>query len=86
MINFGFNVSGVSNDTYRVSTAQRPLFFHRSSDKDATAIIDLFFPKDATHDGLQPIGKMLWVYGYIDEGARKRWGWVPLDALKPKQK
>lgn len=86
VINFGFNISGVSNDTYRISSAKRPLTFHRSSDKDATAIIDMFFPKDATHDGLKPIRKMLWAYGYIDEGTRKRWGWIPLDALKPKQK
>jgi hypothetical protein len=84
VINLGFNVSGVSNDTYRVSSAKRPLTFHRSSDKDATAIIDLFYPKDATHDGLKPIGKMIFVYGYIDEGSRKRWGWIPLDALTRK--
>ncbi|MES2465336.1 MAG: hypothetical protein V4671_32620, partial [Armatimonadota bacterium] len=86
VINLGFNVSGVSNDTYRVSSAKRPLTFHRSSDKDATALIDLFYPTDATHDGLKPIKKMTFVYGYIDEGTRKRWGWIPLDALKPKQK
>jgi hypothetical protein len=84
VINLGFNVSGVSNDTYRVSSAQRPLLFHRSSDKDATAVIDLFYPTDPTHDGLTPIGKMTFVYGYIDESPNKRWGWIPLDALKPK--
>ncbi len=83
VINLGFNVSGVSNDTYRVSSAARPLLFHRSSDRDATAVIDLFYPTDATHDGLKPIGKMTFVYGFIDEGATKRWGWIPLDALKP---
>jgi hypothetical protein len=85
VINLGFNVAGVSNDTYRVSSARRPLVFHRSHDKDATAVIDLFYPKDATHDGLRPVGTMVWVYGYVDEGGgAKRWGWIPLAALKPK--
>ena len=84
--NLGFNVAGVSNDTYRVgSSAKRPLTFFRSADKDATAVIDLFYPKDATHDGLQPIGKMIFVYGYVDEIGGKRWGWIPLSALKPKR-
>jgi hypothetical protein len=84
VINLGFNVSGVSNDTYRVSSAKRLLTFHRSSDKHATTVIDLFYPKDATHGGMTPIGKMIFVYGYIDEGNQKRWGWIPLDALKPR--
>jgi hypothetical protein len=85
VINLGFNVAGVSSDTYRVSSAQRPLTFHRAADPHATVIIDLFYPKDATHDGKQPVAKMVFVYGYVDEGSgAKRWGWIPLSALKPK--
>lgn len=84
VINLGFNVAGVSNDTYRVSSATRRLIFHRASDRDATAVIDLYFPRDAAHDGLQPVGKMVFVYGYVDEnGAKQRWGWMALGALKP---
>lgn len=84
VVNLGFNVAGVSNDTFRINGANRPLIFYRSSDKDATANIDLYFPKDATHDGEQSIGKMIFVYGYVDVAGSKRWGWIPLDALKPK--
>jgi hypothetical protein len=84
VINLGFNVAGVSNDTYRVSSEQRPLTFHRAKDPHATAVIDLYYPKSAAHDGIKPIGKMVFFYGYVDEGSGKRWGWIPLGALKPK--
>ncbi|MBA2605675.1 MAG: hypothetical protein H0U96_02260 [Acidobacteria bacterium] len=84
VINLGFNVAGVSNDTFTVSGANRPLIFHRSADKDASAVIDLFYPKDANRDGEKIAGKMIFVYGYVDTAARKRWGWIPLDALKLK--
>lgn len=84
VINLGFNVAGVSNDTYRVSGEQRPLIFHRAKDPDATAIVDLYYPKSDAHDGRKPIAKMVFVYGYVEEGSGKRWGWIPLGALKPK--
>jgi hypothetical protein len=84
VVNLGFNVAGVSNDTFRVSGANRLLIFHRSADKDATAMIDLFYPKDANHDGEKIVGKMIFVYGFVDTPAGKRWGWIPLDALKLK--
>ncbi len=83
VINLGFNCCGVSNDTYRVSGPNRPLAFYRSSDKDAFAVVDLFYPEDGTHTGREVTGKMEWVYGYVDEKPNKRWGWVPLGALKP---
>ena len=82
VINLGFNVAGVSNDTYRVSSAKRRLVFHRSHEKDATAVIDLYPPKSAANDGRRPVGKMVFVYGYVDEGGAKRWGWMALGALK----
>lgn len=84
VVNLGFNVAGVSNDTFRINGANRPLIFNRSSDKDATANIDLYFPKDATHDGEQSIGKMIFVYGYVETPGGNRWGWMALDALRPK--
>ncbi len=84
MVNLGFNVAGVSNDTFRVGDANRPLIFHRSADKDATAVIDLFYPKDTNRDGKKIAGKMFFVYGYVDTRTGKRWGWIPLDALKLK--
>lgn len=84
VVNLGFNVAGVSNDTFRIKSANRPLIFNRSSDKDATANIDLYFPKDATHDGEQSIGKMIFVYGYVETPSGNRWGWIPLGSLKPK--
>lgn len=84
IINFGYNVAGVSNDTFRVKGANRPLIFHRAAQKDATAVIDLFYPKTKKQSGAQPIGKMIFVYGYIDTPSGKRWGWIPIDALKPK--
>ncbi len=84
VINLGFNVAGVSNDTFRIKGANRPLVFRRSADKDATAVVDLFYPKDAVHDGEEIAGKMIFVYGYVDIAAGKRWGWIPLDALKLK--
>ncbi len=83
VVNLGFNVAGVSNDTFRVNDTT-PLIFHRSSDKDATAVIDLFYPKDAAHDGEKIVGKMIFVYGYVNTPGGKRWGWIPLGALKPK--
>jgi hypothetical protein len=84
VINLGFNVAGVSNDTFRIKGANRPLVFYRSADKEATASIDLFYPRSAIHDGEKIAGKMIFVYGYVDIPAGKRWGWIPLDALKPK--
>lgn len=84
VINFGFNVAGVSNDTFRISGANRPLIFHRSADKDATAVIDLFYAEDSTHDSKTPAEKMIFVYGYVDTPSGKRWGWIPLGALKLK--
>lgn len=84
VINLGFNVAGVSNDTFRIEGANCPLVFYRSADKEATAVIDLFYPKDKAHDGEKIAGKMTFVYGYVDIRAGKRWGWIPLDALKPK--
>ena len=85
VVNLGYNAAGVSNDTYRVAGSGRPLTFHRSADPHATVVIDLFRAKDATHDGLRPAAKMQFVYGYIDEGnGAKRWGWIPLGALRPK--
>lgn len=86
VVNLGFNVAGVSNDTFRVAGANRPLVFHRSSDKDATAVIDLFYPKDAAHDGEKVAAQMIFVYGYVAVAGDKRWGWIPLDALKLKMK
>ncbi len=84
VINLGFNVAGVSNDTFRVDGVNRPLVFHRSAEKDATAVIDLFYPKSTEHTGEEIIGKMIFVYGYIDTSSGKRWGWIALDALKAK--
>ncbi len=86
VINLGFNVAGVSNDTFRIDGANRPLIFYRSSEKDATAVIDLFYPKDAAHDGEKIVEKMIFVYGYDAANGDKRWGWIPLDALKLKSK
>jgi len=84
VVNLGFNVAGVSSDTFRIGVANRPLIFYRSSDKEATAVIDLFYPKDATRDGEQIIEKMIFVYGYVRLKDEKRWGWLPLDALELK--
>lgn len=84
VINLGFNVAGVSSDTFRIGGANRLLIFHRSSDRDTTAAIDLFYPKSSTHDGEKPVAKMIFVYGYVAAPNGKRWGWLPLDALKPK--
>ena len=28
--------------------------------------------------------EMVFVYGYVEEPNNKRWGWIPLGALKPK--
>ncbi|HXH68894.1 MAG TPA: hypothetical protein VNI60_00965 [Pyrinomonadaceae bacterium] len=86
VINLGFNVAGVSNDTFRVNGAKRPLIFHRSSEGDAAAVIDLFYPKDAAHDGEKVVAQMIFVYGYVAVASDKRWGWIPLDALKLKSK
>jgi hypothetical protein len=86
VVNLGFNVAGVSNDTFRINGANRPLIFHRSSKRDATAVIDLFYPKDAAHDGERVVAEMIFVYGYVAAGGDKRWGWIPLDALKLKSK
>jgi hypothetical protein len=36
------------------------------------------------HDGEKIAGKMIFVYGYVDILQGKRWGWIPLDALKLK--
>lgn len=85
VINLGFNVAGVSNDTFRVDSDGKPLKFFRSSVKDATVYIDLFHPKDANHTGEEIVGKMIFVYGYVDVQGQKRWGWIPLDALKSNQ-
>ena len=84
VINLGFNVAGVSNDTFRIKGVNRPLIFHRSTDKDAAAVIDLFYPQDAVRNGEEIAGKMIFVYGYVDTLIGKRWGWIPLDALKLK--
>ncbi len=84
VINLGFNVAGVSNDTFKTVGANRPLIFHRSADREATAVIDLFYPKDAEHTGEEIVGKMVFVYGYVDTPGGKRWGWIALDALKAK--
>lgn len=81
VINLGFNVAGVSNDTFRVDS-KNPLTFYRSSDKDATAEIDLFQPKDAKNDGREIVGKMTFVYGYVKTPSGNQWGWIALDALK----
>ena len=88
VINLGFNVAGVSNDTFRIrGRSQRPLVFHRSQDPHSTAVIDLFYPKDAVRSGEEIAGKMIFVYGYVETpdgpGGEKRWGWIPLGALKP---
>lgn len=84
VINLGFNVAGVSNDTFRIAGASRPLVFYRSSEPDATAVIDLYYPKDAAHDGEKPIAQMIFVYGYVAVKTDKRWGWIALDALRSK--
>ena len=84
IINLGFNAAGVSNDTFRIKGENRPLIFHRSADKEATVMIDLFYPKEDSHDGTEIAGKMIFVYGYVDTPSGKRWGWIPLDALKSK--
>ncbi len=84
VINLGFNVAGVSDDTFRIKGANRPLVFNRSADKDATAAVDLFYPKDNIHTGEEIVGKMIFVYGFVAAPAGKRWGWIPLDALKLK--
>ncbi len=86
VVNLGFNVAGVSNDTFRINGANRPLIFYRSSEKDAAAVIDLFYPKDAVHDGEKVVAQMIFVYGYVAIENDKRWGWIPLDALKLKSK
>lgn len=82
VVNLGFNVAGVSNDTFKVDNNGKPLQFFRSSVKDATVYIDLFHPKDARHTGEETVGKMIFVYGYVDVQGQKRWGWIPLDALR----
>ena len=84
VFNLGFNVAGVSSDTFRIEGANRPLIFYRSSERDATAAIDLFYPKDETHDGEKVVARMIFVYGYVAAAGEKRWGWLPLGALKPK--
>ena len=86
MINLGFNVAGVSNDTFRIDGANRLLIFRRSVDKEAIAVIDLFHPKDAAHDGEKVVAQMIFVYGYVAVAGDKRWGWIPLNALKLKSK
>ena len=85
VINLGFNVAGVSNDTFKVDKSN-PMKFFRSSVNDATVYIDLFYPKDAQHTGEETAGKMTFVYGYVDVQGEKRWGWIPLDALRPMNK
>ena len=85
VINLGFNPAGVSNDTFRVGGANRPLIFYRSAEKDATVQIDLFYAKDETHSGEEIAGKMIFVYGYVGIPNGKRWGWIPLAALRLKQ-
>lgn len=85
VINFGFNPAGVSNDTFRISGANRPLIFYRSSEKDAIVQIDMFYAKDETHSGEEIAGKMIFIYGYVAVPNGKRWGWIPLAALRLKQ-
>ncbi|MGI9036256.1 MAG: hypothetical protein ACR2GD_09490 [Pyrinomonadaceae bacterium] len=85
VINLGFNPAGVSNDTFRISGANHPLIFYRSAEKDATVQIDMFYAKDETHSGEEIAGKMIFVYGYVAVQNGKRWGWIPLAALRLKQ-
>jgi hypothetical protein len=82
VINLGFNPAGVSSDAFKVSGANRPLIFYRSSERDAAVVIDLFYPKDGTHDGTEIVAKVLFVYGYVAVPNGKRWGWIPLEALR----
>lgn len=89
VINLGFNVAGVSNDTLKID-GNTPVF-HRASGKGTTAVVNLYEPKD----GIKPVGTMKFVYGYVEyPGGKdtktgqikteKKWGWLPLDALKRK--
>ncbi len=91
VINLGFNVAGVSNDTFNVVNGNKPLVFHRApqSLKGTTAEIDLYHPKDKNHAGKKPVASMRFVYGYVeypgaDGKLAKRWGWMARAALKPK--
>lgn len=83
VINLGYNVAGASKDTFRVD-GNPPLVFNRSSGAETTATIDLYYPKDADHAGEVPVGKMTFVYGFVETPSGNRWGWMALDALKPK--
>lgn len=80
VINMGFNAAGVSNDTFKVDGAD-PIVFHRAptSVKSATVDIDIYRP-----NGEKPVGKMRFVYGYVETQGKKEWGWMALGALKPK--
>ena len=92
VINLGFNVAGVSNDTLKIE-GNTPVF-HRASGKGTTAVVNLYYPKvDKKHAGIKPVGTMKFVYGYFEyPGGKdtktgqikteKKWGWLPLDALK----
>lgn len=103
VINLGFNAAGLSNDTFKVDAKDKagkplPVVFHRAptSIKSATVDIDIYHPKDKNHLGQKPVGKMRFVYGYVEipatkQGltvipATKRWGWMALGALKQKDK
>jgi hypothetical protein len=82
VINLGFNPAGVSNDTFRVEGANRPLIFYRSSEPDAAVEIDHYYPQDGTHDGTEIAAQALFVYGYVAVPNGKRWGWIPFEALQ----
>ncbi len=84
IVNMGYNLAGLSNDTFRVDGDTRLVFHHNSKDKEATVKIPLYHPKDATHAGKQPVAYMTFVYGYVDTAAGRRTGWMALDALTPK--
>lgn len=84
VINLGFNAAGMSNDTFQ--TDGEPVVFHRAPNevKGTTIEIDLYHPKDDDHAGKKPVGRMRFVYGYVETQGTKRWGWMPLGALKLK--
>lgn len=90
VINLGFNPAGMSNDTFKIDQ-NNPIVFHRApkSLKGTTIEIDLYYPKDKNHAGEKSVGKMRFVYGYVEtpgENGRteKRWGWMPRAVLTPK--
>lgn len=81
VVNMGYNVAGLSNNTFRVDGDLRLAFHHNSKDKEAIVQIPLYHPKDAEHAGEKPVAYMTFIYGYVDTPEGRQYGWMALDAL-----